>query len=147
MALSLQGAQLKVKKLPKWDVDSGGIDLYYWMFGTRAMRLVGGSAWEAWRKATVEALVRHQRAEPGRDEHGSWDAVDAWSAQGGRIYLTAAAILCLDQCGGPTEPRRASMPAGVRAAVGALTEAMKSDDAEVRRAAESALDQIRAAYR
>jgi hypothetical protein len=42
------------------------------------------------------ALVANQRREAGVDEHGSWDPVDPWSAEGGRVYSTAICCLSLE---------------------------------------------------
>ncbi len=140
-----KGASLLARRLPKWDESAGTIDLYYWMQGTTAMRLIGGGHWATWRRAVVAALVEPQEAGPAC-AGGSWRPVDPWSPDGGRVYATAAALLCLEPCV-PRPTVRVSMPEVLRSAVAALTAALQTDDAEVRKAAETALDQIRAAYR
>jgi hypothetical protein len=55
------------------------------------------------------------------------------------------ALLSLEMCG-PRE-RRAKETPEVKAAVAALTAAMESSDEAVRKAAQTAIDDIKAAYR
>ena len=88
-----KGAALLAARPPVWDEASGSIDLYYWYWGTLAMSQVGGSGWEQWRAHLVKALPSHQRRDTDRDARGSWDAIDAWSTEGGRVYATAMACL------------------------------------------------------
>jgi hypothetical protein len=87
--LIAKGADLLVKKLPRWDTTDGSIDFYYWYYGTLAMHQVGGARWEKWNEALKPALIDHQRLDPNEDEYGSWDPLDPWSAEGGRVYATA----------------------------------------------------------
>ena len=90
-----KGADLMAKKLPKWDVDGGSIDFYYWHYGTLAMFQVGGDHWKKWNEAMKTALVDTQRT--GTDgPSGSWDPIDAWGAPGGRVYATAINVLSLE---------------------------------------------------
>jgi len=78
---------------PRWDEERGSIDLYYWYYGTIAARLVGGSRWRGWRVPVQMALLDHQVREGVH--RGSWDPVDVWSEEGGRVYATAMATLTL----------------------------------------------------
>jgi hypothetical protein len=92
--------------LPSWDQNK--IDYYYWYYASLALFQVGGSIWQTWEKSMVKVLLDYQRGwhpkdqEKGLgtkellDEHGSWDAVDAWSAAGGRVYATAINCLTLE---------------------------------------------------
>ncbi len=89
-----KGADLLVAQLPKWDPPS--IDFYYWYYGTLAMFQVGGPRWEKWNAAMKTAIVDHQRLDKDQDEFGSWDPVDPWSAEGGRVYATALNCLCTE---------------------------------------------------
>jgi hypothetical protein len=89
-----RGADLLVATLPKWDAPS--IDFYYWYYGTLAMFQVGGPRWEKWNAAMKTAIVDHQRLDKAQDEFGSWDPVDPWSAEGGRVYSTALNCLCTE---------------------------------------------------
>jgi hypothetical protein len=88
-------AQLMKTKLPKWDPDGFGCDMYYWYYGSYAMYQMGGTQyWEAWNKAMKPAVVDSQRREG--DEKGSWDPVGPWGFSGGRVYSTALMVLCLE---------------------------------------------------
>jgi hypothetical protein len=90
-----KGVQLMLKKAPRWDVDAGTIDMYYWYYGTLALHQVGGSAWKRWNEAMKTAIVDNQRTDAGRDEKGSWDPMGPWAPEGGRVYSTATMALCL----------------------------------------------------
>jgi hypothetical protein len=83
-----KGADLLIEKLPTWNPTDGSIDFYYWYYGTLAMHQVGGPRWEKWNEAIKTALVDHQRLNKDEDEYGSWDPIDAWSSEGGRVYAT-----------------------------------------------------------
>jgi len=91
-----KGAELLAKCLPKWDVDQGTIDFYYWYYGSLAMFQVGGERWNKWNAAMKTSLLDHQRLEKDRCEYGSWDPVDPWSAEGGRVYATAINCLTME---------------------------------------------------
>lgn len=94
--------------LPTWDVSSGAIDLYYWYYGSLAAFLVGGEAWTVWDRALTRALLSSQRGDTDVCRYlGSWDAVDPWGADGGRVYSTGFALLCL-----ATPWRHPTLPAG-----------------------------------
>lgn len=80
------------------------LDFYYWYYASLAMYQVGGSKWERWARPMMKTLMDNQRGfraedkgstAEGLDEHGSWDAVDAWSSSGGRVYATAINCLTL----------------------------------------------------
>jgi hypothetical protein len=92
-----KGAALMVTLPPAWNAKDGSIDLYYWQFGALAMAQLGTAAGEAWRAALSKALVEHQRAdgEPCGFQ-GSWDPIDPWGPDGGRVYMTAMAALALE---------------------------------------------------
>ncbi len=91
-----KGVGLLAALPPKWDERSGSIDAYYWYWGTRAMRISGGVPERKWRRALAGALVPHQRLDGTfAAEKGSFDPVDAWSREGGRVYMTAMCALSL----------------------------------------------------
>lgn len=92
----IKGAELMLKKLPKWDPDAGTIDFYYWYYASLAMFQVGGKYWDQWNPAMQTAIVDHQRREEGRDEKGSWDPEDPWAPEGGRVYATTVNCLCME---------------------------------------------------
>jgi hypothetical protein len=92
--LVLKGAQLMASKLPNWNENDGSIDQYYWYYGTLAMFQVGGEYWKKWNGAMKEAIIKHQRT--SGDEKGSWDPLDPWAEDGGRVYSTALMTMCLE---------------------------------------------------
>jgi hypothetical protein len=77
-------------------------DLYYTYYSVLAMFQMGGEYWSQWNKMFREPLVKLQETkrildEKGRFVRGSWDpANEQWGRQGGRVYSTAMAILCLE---------------------------------------------------
>jgi hypothetical protein len=78
---------------PQWHREN----LYYWYYGTVATFQMGGDYWSRWNNSLRDILIEHQ----ARDGHaaGSWDpnpTVDTWGKEGGRVYSTALATLCLE---------------------------------------------------
>jgi hypothetical protein len=94
-----KGVDLCLRLPPVWNVD-GSIDMYYWFHATEAMAAVGGGTWTAWRVKLEEALVGNQHPTGSGACTGSWDPVDPWGDDGGRVYSTALLALAL-----ATEPR------------------------------------------
>ncbi len=90
-----KGVDLMLRRPPRWDIDAGTIDMYYWYYGTLALHQVGGQPWKKWNAAMKTAVVDSQRNQAGRDERGSWDPVGPWGREGGRVYSTATMALCL----------------------------------------------------
>lgn len=92
------GAQLLSQNLPEWEDGEGKaeskIDFYYWYYGTMAMFQVGGESWKAWNGKMKKALVDSQKTKGCED--GSWEPIDAWSSEAGRVYATAINILSLE---------------------------------------------------
>jgi hypothetical protein len=89
-----KGADLLKTHLPEWDPDGLNNDIYYWYYGSYALFQLGGPRWDAWNKSAKKALIDNQRHDG--DLKGSWDAKDAWGHSGGRVYMTALAVLCLE---------------------------------------------------
>ena len=81
------GAELLQKRLPVWEPESGRVDMYYWYYATLAMFQVGESAWTAWENRLEQAVAKSQLTQGC--QAGSWDPVDAWGEDGGRVYSTA----------------------------------------------------------
>jgi hypothetical protein len=107
-----KGAKLMAALPPVWDPKGGSIDLYYWQAGALAMAQVGGADAEAWRAALSKALVEHQRTEGEPcGVKGSWDPIDVWGSDGGRVYMTAMAALSLEA---PYRYPRATATAAVK---------------------------------
>jgi hypothetical protein len=88
-----KGLDLLARLPPAWDEQGGSIDFYYWYFGTLAMRMAGNDAWPTWRDGLREAVLPTQRGDGDGCARGSWDPVDPWGAEGGRVYSTAVGAL------------------------------------------------------
>lgn len=82
--------------LPAWNASGSSVDYTAWFSGTRALALYGDAAlWEAWSASARRALVPRQRKYADGCGCGSWDPVDRWGAEGGRVYATAMNALTL----------------------------------------------------
>lgn len=92
------GAGLLTSNLPVWDTTQRGkIDYYYWFYSSYALNQYDGpkgSAWTIWNKSMKDVLSKHQRADGCAA--GSWDPIDRWSGEGGRVYATAINALTLE---------------------------------------------------
>ena len=93
------GVDILLRELPRWTEAKGRalsrINFYYWYYGSYALFLHGGPAWERWNESLVRCLVDSQRT-GATDELGSWDPVDEWGPAGGRVYATALGALTLE---------------------------------------------------
>ncbi|MEM8711986.1 MAG: hypothetical protein AAGG01_13635, partial [Planctomycetota bacterium] len=89
-------AELIIRRLPKWEPEKFGCDMYYWYYGSYAMFQMGGKYWKEWNKAMKPAVVESQRKDGGKTYKGSWDPVGPWGYAGGRVYSTATMVLCLE---------------------------------------------------
>lgn len=88
------GVALVLAKPPTWEPDAGRVDLCYWFFASEALRRVGEPAARAtWNERLVAALQQGQRRDG--ELAGSWDPLDPWGEDGGRLYATALAVLAL----------------------------------------------------
>jgi hypothetical protein len=84
--------------LPAWNESGTSVDFAAWHSGTRALAIAGDrELWDAWSSAARRALVSHQRKYADGCACGSWDPVDRWSAEGGRVYATAMNALTLER--------------------------------------------------
>ncbi len=107
-ALVRRGTALCLERLPAWDPAAGGTDFVYWYFGTLATRLEGGDGWRRWREARDREWSRMQRGPADGCARGSWDPVDAWGSEGGRVYATALSVMgaaVREPAHGPAGPR------------------------------------------
>ncbi len=80
--------------VPTWGGNGGGVDLYYWYYGTLCTFQQGGDTWKRWNDGLKSALVPNQRKDG--DENGSWDPVGAYATEWGRVGETALACLNLE---------------------------------------------------
>jgi hypothetical protein len=79
-------------------------DLYYTYYSVLAMYQMGPQSewWREWNRMFRDPLVKLQMKEDrpdarGRFIRGSWDpAMTMWGSQGGRVFSTTMAILCLE---------------------------------------------------
>lgn len=84
--------------MPQWSGDKRSIDFYYWHYGTLAIKncLERGNAFRnEWNDRVTTILLTHQKRRADGCVEGSWEAVDKWSCEGGRVYATAINILTL----------------------------------------------------
>lgn len=89
------GTKLILDQPPLWSPDAGSIDMYYWRAATRALRLSGSKAWADWSGRMETTCLRWQVPATGAHNAGSWDPIDAWGEEGGRLYATAMMTLAL----------------------------------------------------
>ncbi|HLY10210.1 MAG TPA: hypothetical protein VKW04_12960 [Planctomycetota bacterium] len=83
--------------LPAWNESGSSVDYAAWFSGTRALRAYGDpELWQAWSSAARRVLISHQRKYADGCGCGSWDPVDRWSPEGGRVYATAMNALTLE---------------------------------------------------
>jgi hypothetical protein len=87
-------AKTLLQRPPRWDTSAGTIDMYYWYYGSFALYQIGGKVWDAWNTEMTAAVLKSQRHDG--NAKGSWDPVDAWGEDGGRVYSTAMMTLCLE---------------------------------------------------
>jgi hypothetical protein len=88
-----KAAKTILGKPPTWNLADGSIDMYYWYYASYALFQHGGKEWDQWSRKMTDAVVKTQRR--GGNEDGSWDPVDPWGEDGGRVYSTAMMTLCL----------------------------------------------------
>ena len=92
-----KGADICARLLPVWNAQDGSIDMYYWYYATLAMYQVGGEPWKKWEGAIKTGIVDQQRRDGDFCLYkGSWDPLDAWGDDGGRVYSTSCLALCLE---------------------------------------------------
>jgi hypothetical protein len=92
--LMAKAANTLLAKPPVWDEKGGSVDMYYWYYASYAMYQVGGKHWDTWSKKLTAAALKTQKT--AGNEKGSWDPVDPWGEEGGRVYATATMVLCLE---------------------------------------------------
>ena len=92
-----KGAEICAKLAPKWDTQDGSIDMYYWYYATLAMFQVGGEPLKKWEASMKTGIIDQQHKDTDFCKYkGSWDPLDPWGADGGRVYSTACLALCLE---------------------------------------------------
>ena len=69
-------------------------NIYYWYYATQTIHHYGGPQWDEWNLQMRDVLVATQ--ETRGHAAGSWAPKGPLTSQGGRIYMTALAICCLE---------------------------------------------------
>lgn len=93
------GADQVIADLPEWDARSVKVDIYYWYYASFAIFQFdgpGGPYWKKWNEKLKGALLDKQNKTKGDCRHGSWEPIDRWSSEGGRVYTTATGALTLE---------------------------------------------------
>ncbi len=91
----MKGLRLIAALPPTWNPKDGSIDMYAWHLEAIAMAQ-DVDASPLWQRALVEALADHQRTDGNAcGARGSWDPIDPWGPDGGRVYATAISVLAL----------------------------------------------------
>src|SRR6185436_12436209 len=91
------GANLLVADLP--EMNGNKIDFYYWYAASLALFQYDGPEgpmWKTWNEPMKNTLVPAQKSGKDGCKNGSWDPIDRWSAEGGRVYATALNTLTLE---------------------------------------------------
>ena len=93
------GVKQIISKLPTWDISNPCIiDYYYWFYGTKCLTAYDGPAgknWNIWWKKIKDVLPKNQCTKEDGCADGSWDPIDRWGCEGGRVYSTTINILTL----------------------------------------------------
>lgn len=96
-----KGADLVSGLPPRWDLASGFVDMDYWLMGTLALRRLGGGRWATWSEEARSAILGAQRKDGDPcGVKGSWDPLDPWGPDGGRVYSTAVLCMCCEALAG-----------------------------------------------
>jgi hypothetical protein len=69
-------------------------DILYWYLGTLAAKNVSQETFRVWRKDLIGVLVPNQQREG--HARGSWFPPGRWGTVGGRVMVTALAVLSLE---------------------------------------------------
>jgi hypothetical protein len=91
------GAELLMRDLPTYG--GGKTDFYAWYYQALALFQFDGPSgpmWTRWSKSMLEAVVKPQNVRSSGCKDGSWEPVDRWGCEGGRVYATAINALTLE---------------------------------------------------
>jgi hypothetical protein len=91
----LQAAADRIKAwVPSWSEVDGGPDFYGFYYCSLALQQFSAEQWRPWFQQLVVVTVANQRRDGNAE--GSWDPIDPWGKDGGRIYATAILALALE---------------------------------------------------
>jgi hypothetical protein len=91
------GAELLKRDKASWEDTK--IDAYYWYSAALALFQYEGPKspeWISWKDPLMNALVKHQNVQSSGCRRGSWEPIDRWSCEAGRVYMTAINALTLE---------------------------------------------------
>jgi hypothetical protein len=69
-------------------------EVYFLYYGTLALQQHGGASWKQWNDELVPHLLERQEKDGHR--RGSWEPRGQFAPSGGRVFATAASVLCLE---------------------------------------------------
>ncbi|WP_235935035.1 squalene--hopene cyclase [Candidatus Laterigemmans baculatus] len=69
---------------------NGQDNYYYWYYASLALHQLQDDAWRQWNAAMKARLLETQLPD------GSWSTATVWGGNGGKVYTTAMACLCLE---------------------------------------------------
>ena len=75
-------------------IGDGRLNLYYCYYATLGLYQMQDRRWESWNRELKATLLPRQRTTGSLA--GSWDPNTVWGRNGGRVYTTALATLCLE---------------------------------------------------
>ncbi|MFH1231685.1 MAG: prenyltransferase/squalene oxidase repeat-containing protein [Planctomycetota bacterium] len=94
------GVNQLISNLPVWDVSKPDmIDYNYWFFASYSLQQYNGptgQVWDTWSEKIKDVLMKNQRTNADGCANGSWDRIDQWGQEGGRVYSTAINVLTLE---------------------------------------------------
>ena len=88
--MNTEAATLLLQELPS----ARSVNIYYWYYGTLALRFSGGRSWQTWNDSLQSELLYTQRHEG--PQQGSWNPDATWGSYGGRVFQTSLSALCLE---------------------------------------------------
>jgi len=90
------GVQELMKIAPRKDMsDTKQLDMYYYYYATQVIHFYGGPEWhEQWNPKMRDWLIQTQVR--GNQNEGSWNPDGAHAGAGGRLVMTAMALLTLE---------------------------------------------------
>jgi hypothetical protein len=95
-----KGVDRILQDLPVWDTTYPSIiDYYYWFFGSYCLNQYDGPdgpCWRKWNEQMTDVLITNQHPKADGCAWGSWDPIDRWGEEGGRVYSTAINVLTLE---------------------------------------------------
>ncbi|HLF93644.1 MAG TPA: prenyltransferase/squalene oxidase repeat-containing protein [Planctomycetota bacterium] len=91
------GCELLLRDKPVWN--GNATDFYYVYYASLALFQYDGPKgpkWSSWNEPMKNMLVENQNPKTAPCRRGSWEPVDRWSCEGGRVYATAINALTLE---------------------------------------------------